>query len=424
MCNKLKKSSILMLYLCVFSISAAKEYKCKSEYGDTLLGEIIADHLDDSDTDLCLCGILHFTSLFACQSEKTNKDEMGALLHGDVNLKCTRRCVGYGVGAEVGIKANSGLVKHGTATVDSSFLFLETDKIGQIKMGYTTTAAHYISISGDKYLIGYQTAGSGDFDAFYNRSAGSIMDAGFTFDDRQSAKIVWLSPIVSGFSAGLSFTPNSKYSNLFKSSRCTPTSRNVITGALSYESGIPDEFNYAVSICGWMGKGKSHYANIDVHNVRAYQIGAAIGYADFKMSIGYTDNGKSFLLKKYATLDSGTFDSSENYNINDQRVGIKNGADSGKIYSVGISYGVNKVEMSAGYLWSVAKFSDTEKVKANIVLLAIEYKFNRRFCLYVEYNNIRTDTCDRARICGKACDQDTIGKNKANIIMLGGRFSF
>ncbi|MDR1561436.1 MAG: porin, partial [Holosporaceae bacterium] len=252
-------------------------------------------------------------------------------------------------------------------------------------------------------------------------------------------KITWLSPLISGFSAGLSFTLDSRDSNLFKTkhdkldnftekddfAHSSAYSQNIVTGGIAYEFGAPDCFNAKISVSGWLGKGKSCCSDVEVQNVRAYNLGLILGYADFKASFGYTDNGKSLLAKKYATQDvSYTFDPSENYNINEASVGLKEEADSGKIYSIGMAYIFDKLSISAGYFRSVVKFSGHEKATADIISIAAEYKFDKVFSSYIEYDNIQTNTCDRARAYGSASHQSTIGKNRANAVMIGAKFNF
>jgi predicted porin len=162
-----------------------------------------------------------------------------------------------------------------------------------------------------------------------------------------------------------------------------------------------------------------------VHDIRAYNIGAALIYKKFKISCGYTDNGKSLMSKSYASQEVGEeFNNTVNYRLDEPSVGVMPGANSGKLYSAGIAYSLGKLEVSAGYFKSVVKFSANEKSRANIVTLAAEYKFDRLLKLYVEYDNISTDACARARIYGKACGLSSTGKNKAKVFMVGSKINF
>ncbi|MDR1334631.1 MAG: porin [Holosporaceae bacterium] len=411
-----------------------------------LLGELITNKLAESKTniDLYFGGQLHLTTLFINQDEKNGKDDVVTSLQGDVELRCLKKHDGYGYGFEMKAKANSGIIKTGYPIMRVAFLFLETDKIGTLKFGYVNTVGDVFSICGDKFLVGYLGAGSANLRAFYNHSAGSIVDTGFTYDDSKAAKIVWLSPVISGFSAGLSFTLDSRDANLFKSYHnknyfihekanfpglSSSYSRNIISGGVAYEFGSPDDLNMKISVAGWFGKGEPAVdgianANAKVHNICAYNVGAALVYKKFKISCGYTDNGKSLMSKSYASQAVGEFDATANYQLADPSVGVMPGADSGKLYSAGVGYSLGKLAISAGYFKSVVKFSSHEKSKADIVTLAAEYKFDKLLRLYVEYDHISTDACARARIYGKACGLSSTGKNRANVFMVGSKINF
>ncbi|MDR0632372.1 MAG: porin [Holosporaceae bacterium] len=208
------------------------------------------------------------------------------------------------------------IIKNCNPIVKTSFIFLEFDRIGTIRFGYAPTVADSFSICGDKFLVGYLGAGSGNLDIFYNASAGSIVGTGFPANDSRAAKIAWISPVISGFSAGLSFTLDSRDANLFKTypsksdslnekvnffGKKRAYSKNIVTGGVAYEFGSPDDLNAKISFASWFGKGEAGADGAEVHNVRAYNVGVAICYKDLKTSFGYTDNGRSLLAKKYAS---------------------------------------------------------------------------------------------------------------------------
>jgi predicted porin len=439
------KKTCFLSQLLFVALLEAVDYECKNEFNDDeLLNEMITKHLQEAglDANLCFCGNLDFSAVFINQTEGSDKDGTVASLQGAVNLKYLQKYDGYGFGCQIEAKTRSGIIKSGRAILDSSFLFVESDFIGLTKFGYTNTAADAFSICGDKVLVGYQGAGSGNLNCFYNASSGSIVGTGFTFDDSKAAKISWTSPIVSGFSVGLSFTPDSRDANLFKTNHdkeicevcgkenfvgSSAYSKNVITAGIAYEYGAPDDFNAKFSVGGWFGKGKPgcHNAgNVEVRNIRAYNVGALFGYKDFKVSLGYTDNGKSLLSTKYATQEITEFDPNRTYKIDDPDVGIKGGADAGKIYSIGFAYAFDKLVISAGYFRSEVKFSSDEKAKADIITLAVQHEFSKALGLYVEYDNIRTSTCDRALAYAAACEQSVVGKNRANAVIIGVKFNF
>ncbi|GHT91412.1 hypothetical protein FACS1894122_03810 [Alphaproteobacteria bacterium] len=429
-----------------------KNGECEKSAKDRLLGEIINDELkaEGIDSPFSLGGCLNFTSLYVSQDVKEGKDESESVLEGDIELKYCKKVAEYSFGAELMVKACSGVVKEGKPIVRTSNLFLESDKIGTIKLGYTKTAGELFSICHGKSLVGFCGPDSGNFNIFYNESAGSIVNTGFPHDDYRAAKVVYLSPDISGFTFGLSFTPDSRDVTLFKTQHKEPGkndmseeeanrvgmrsaySKNIITAGMAYEFGDKEGLNAKIAAAGWFGKGKSAVITKDgmpvkVHNVRAYHIGTTIAYKDFEMSLGYTDNGKSLLSKRYADDMVATFNEKEFEGIDEKtdflhkhsEIGLRPGADAGKIYSIGMAYKFGKLAVSAGYFKSIVKFSDHEKAKADTVTLAAEYTVNKTMSVYAEYDNVSTNTCDRARAYRAALKESPAGKNKANIYMIG-----
>ncbi|MDR2106989.1 MAG: porin [Holosporaceae bacterium] len=426
------------------SLLSAAGTSAAADETDRLAHEILADwwksEICESD-NLSFRGKLDFTTLFMRQKIKKENDEAVASLQGSLDFKyVAAKCDRSSFGAEIGVKTHSGVIKQKSPILRISCLFFESPCIGKIRLGYVNTSADEFCIYGDKFLVGYGGAGSGNLGIFYNESAGSLVDTGFPFDDRKALKISFLSPKIAGFSAGLSFTPDSRNATLFKTYHKRPHddeinieranfpgmrtafSKNVLTGGAAYEFGDAEAWNVKISASLWIGKGKSGISDDkEVHNVRAFNLGAAVVCnKDFKFSFGYTDGGKSLRPRKYAVADIKVFDENKEYRFAFPEVGVKPGVDVGKIFSFGAAYAVSdKFTVSAGYFRSEVKFSFDEKSVADIVTLAAEYTVNRTASLYIEYNNIGTDTCARAQAYGRACGLSVTGKNQANMLMIG-----
>jgi hypothetical protein len=414
---------------------------------ERLLNEFISDKMKEAGVNcpLRFKGTLNFTAIFVKQDQKNGKKDSMAALEGDIFLNYLNKNENYNYGFEISAKANSGIIKQGNPIVRTSYLFLESEKYGGIRVGYTSTASDFFSINGSKVLVGYGGVGSGNLSLFYNESAASLLCLGFLYDDNKAAKVVILSPKIaffpsSGFSLAISFTPDSRSVNPFKTLHPKPRNpeineekadfparksaycKNILTGALLGEFGDPQSLNAQISLAYYMGKGKTSITEIEVSDIRAFNIGAILGYKDFKLSLGFTDNGKSLRSKRYVTADIDNFDEKKQYTFSDPEVGIKTGADSGKVYSFGASYDITKkLVVSAGYFHSVVKLSDKEKTTAKVITLAGEYTFNKTISAYIEYNRINSDTCARAQAYNKACELSTMGKNSANVFMIGGK---
>ncbi|MCR5225003.1 MAG: porin [Alphaproteobacteria bacterium] len=405
---------------------------------DLLLHEIVKQKLAEEgiETGFDFSGDLNLTHLYIGQAITGDKENMSTSLQGAVNLKYLGKADSFGYGFELGAKTKSGIIKQGNAILEVAYVFLDT-MYGKLKFGHTNTAADSFNVCGDACLVGYQGFGSGNFRAFYNPSAGAIVDTGCSFDDNKATKIAWLSPTISGFSCGISYTFDSDDTTLFKTIHehmdgvhngkegvMSASSKNVITIGAAYEHGTPQDFYSKLSVSAWFGKGESK-CDIKIRDVRAFNIGALFAYKDFQLALGYTDNGKSFLATKYATGDIDDVNLDGTVDINNPHVGLKEGANAGRIYSLGMAYKWNKLTMSLGLFRAETKFSSNEKSKSDIISVATEYKFNKAFAAYVEYDNIRTRSCKRAIAYAKACDLPAkLGDNRANIFMIGTKINF
>ncbi|MDR2794728.1 MAG: porin [Holosporaceae bacterium] len=430
------KKTIFLALLSTIGICEATDVADEEK----LLHEKVADKLQKEGIDcpLSFRGTFNFTSLFMNQEKKNTDDSSICALESDIFLKYLNKCAQYNYGFEIGVKANSGIIKQGSPIVRTAYAFVESEKIGTLKVGFSPTVADSMTISGGSVLVGYGGAASRNLSIFYNESAGSFVDLCFLFDDNKAAKIAFMSQKFSGFSFGISFTPDSRSSNPFKTLHPKPRnkeineekanfpgmrsaySKSIITGGVAYEFGDPNEFNGKISLCGWMGKGETSVIGVKVNNISAYSIGILLGYKDFKLALGYADNGKSLRSKRYATADIDAFNENKSYTFNDPEVGLKPGADAGTMYSIGASYAVNsKLTISAGYFRSAVKFSSSEKSTASVITFAGEYVFDKRGSVYAEYDKIKSDSCARAQAYGKACGISSTGKNSGNIFMVG-----
>ena len=74
---------------------------------------------------------------------------------------------GTGFGFRIGTKARSGMIKGGSAIVDSSYVFADTDKLGQFRFGYSKSAGSMFSVSYANALTGYNLVDSGNASAFF-----------------------------------------------------------------------------------------------------------------------------------------------------------------------------------------------------------------------------------------------------------------
>ncbi|MDR0753322.1 MAG: porin [Holosporaceae bacterium] len=423
-------------------LGAPTDFESPEENNEGSLQDGFADQLLSKlgvSPNLSVHGDLHFTSMRIKQKEMDNEGPV-ASLQGDVIGTYSRIIDGRRYGVETAFKLDSKDIRGNGAVWRSLYSFLESDIIGMLKFGWTNTAADKYCIDGANILVGYGGAGSRNFPCFLEGSAGSYMENSFTYDDSRALKVAWLSPVISGFSCGISFTPSSKDAGPSKAKHLemvdddcekldfshmgSAYSENVATGGVAYEFGDPNGLNSQIAVAIWYGKGKS-VNGIKLHDVKAYNIGALVCYSGTELSFGYTNNTKSLLAKEYAVQDAGTFDEDREYKITDPDVGLRPGANAGEVYSIGLARKFcENWKASAGYFVSKVKFSKRQESRADMIALAVEYELLKDIKLYLEYNHVSTKTCDQAQAYASACGLSTTGKNKANIAMIGAKLNF
>lgn len=429
----------------IFAFFCFSAFAENDDDDDLLLNERVSEWLRESDIDtgFSFNGDGNITATIVNQNVPRDYDSGSCSYQGNIYVRYLGRTDTFGYGCECRIKTDSGIIKTGSAIVNEAYAFIEGDKFGRINIGYTGTAADKFTIGGNSLFVAYGGPDSGNLSSFYNQSAGTIIGTGCHIDDGKAAKIAWFSPTVRGFSFAVSYTLDSKRATPFKTKYCSENcksehnicwdyahtsgfSRDILTISGKYEYGSNDDFNAIISAGGWFGKGKSGTIEGGVHDVRAYQIGAILGYKQLKIAFGFIDCGRSIVDKHRAVGESTIFNDAQEYDVHDQSIGLKYGADAGKIYTYGVAYKIEKLTVSAGYFRSVVNFSDkeSERAIANIVTIGAEYRVNKTLSLYAEYNNIVTKTCDRARIYAKACGQAYEGANRANMIMFGSKLRF
>lgn len=439
----------LLPVLC-FGQASAKDVNAEAE--DTkLFGDFVKDQTNDVPLleGLTVDGELKFGFVTSNQSLSGDVDNPTAFLDGDVNLNYKKVIDGIGWGFKIKANARSGLVKQGSAIVDTSYLFADTDKLGEFRIGYSKSAGSIFSVSYADIMTGYNLIDSGNASCFFAQTAGTILGTGFDKDDGKCLKFVWISPTVKGWKLGFSYAPNSRDGHLFKERRNKSEKdfsyaqnfadesayiEDSFTAGISYEYGDPEAFNAKVAVAGWLAQGKSSNPTSRVRNVQGYNVGAILGYGKYKLGLGYTDNINSMIPKTLGDTkwkDEGGLVPGGKQG-DEYIVGMGGEANAGKIYNVGVGYFGDKWEMSAGYFQAEKKWSPDDKATSKIATVAVQYNIDKMVSAFVEYNNIRTECADRIYYSEiysetdngtKANSFKAYGRNRANMFIVGAKIN-
>lgn len=405
---------------------------CLNAFADARIGEHLENFMDlMNGPELDFHGDIHINAISVANPCVENNENI--VTYGDFFIGYHGQTNKFGYALEVGLKTRSGIVKNKQAIVDSANISFLSGSLGTIKVGFCNSAAYLYQITGGSILCGSKGINNADkpLEQILPLSSAAIISSKFRYDDGKSAKLLWISPTYHGFTCAVSYTPSAKYANPFKKwhhksytfnakrafSRNTGYQKNFTTAAIVYSHGSAKEFHVKYNLSTWIGSLQSKVAKF--HHIRAFNIGAQFGYGNFDIALGYTDGGKSCLATNFSNGDDIEFMNDKRYDIFDKNVGIYHGANAGKTYSAGISYNAGATQFSCGYLHSQTKMSYKDKVKADVINIAVQYNINKALSTYFEYDNIKMTMCDRARIYDAANGHKMPDWKSSDVFILG-----
>lgn len=215
--------------------------------------------------------------------------------------------------------------------------------------------------------------------------------AGMTVDQN---KIGYTSPSFGGFVVGASYAPNGTEGQ--QASRDRHNRDNAVELAARWSGNFED---VSIRVDGGYGfaDDNSGIGGVERHDVRAWMVGARVGFAGFQVAAGYLDNRKSNCVR----------------NI---------GCDAGKGWDLGASYSFGPGAVSAYY--GEAR-DDTNgngfKDKTTNFHLGFQYRIAEGLTAHANWYNVRMDhnggNSNPANAPGAAT-------NKANVLILGSRITF
>jgi predicted porin len=208
-----------------------------------------------------------------------------------------------------------------------------------------------------------------------------------------SNKVTYYTPVISGFSAAVSLTPDSTAAMNSGLPAESANPENVIEAAVKYAvtvSGIDAEVS-ARGIRGRYGLNDTGDAATGREEVRAWGIGAMAAYAGFEVAGSYTDNG-----------DTGVF-----------KADAANGADAGGWWDIGLAYGTGPYKVSVAYMrsWAAAA-GGVQDDEVDYLSLGTGYAAAPGLDFYATYQYVDLDRAG------------TVSDNEANMFMVGTQVSF
>ena len=269
---------------------------------------------------------------------------------------------GLEYGARIRIRSNAS---NGTLDADRAYMFVQGG-FGQVQLGRVNS---YNDQTGLARPISWQPFGNYDFATNWdvgNMGAGAwgvnngsvanpLLNA-----DRLGSKIVYISPRFAGLQGGVSYTPRTDSSN----AHTDRTKRDLATVGIidnRFQDLVEVGANYTNNFggvdlkasAGYMwGENKNRQAGTGAsyEDLRAWQVGAQVGYAGFVVGGGYTDLGDSGQLSGAGLEDAKMWNVGAQYTTGPLVVGVgytntKDGISATadrtvNLYDVGVGYTV------------------------------------------------------------------------------------
>lgn len=289
-----------------------------------------------ADINVSLDGMIDFRSVGKSQTKHYKDNDKLSPLNKNIffdtealaNLKVEAKADnGFNYGANVSMLTAVDQKRHQFARLDKTFVFME-GSFGRIEMGSNYDAATTMRI--DATLLGRGPVGYAtqyiDFSSMKARAAtpsnqkdqkgnvmfyttsqhfmGEVMNS--RANGREMAKkVTYYSPRYAGLQFGASYSPDTSILGDSKGVKLhAPYGdlKNVFDLGLSYSTQL-DQFTLGLAATAQLGKtvynkdatGDLALLNVKRHNVKGYQVGAKLGYANFTLAGSYQTMGKSFM---------------------------------------------------------------------------------------------------------------------------------
>lgn len=279
----------------------------------------------------------------------------------------------------------------GQAGYDVASLFVRGGW-GMVEMGSTPGVEDVFKVGAVSIMADMDGAWDGDlvYAAVDNAAyVGSNM-AGNTGD---SNKITYYSPVFSGFSAGVSFAPNSDAALNSGNQAETQTPVNVVELAAKYAGslgGVDVEVS-ARGLRGDYGANGTDSAATELEDVESWGIGAMAAYQGFEVAGSYTDNGDTGVTKANKAA----------------------GHDAGGWWDLGVAYGTGPYKVSVAYMQSWAgQGTGVDDDTVDYLSVGGLYSAAPGLDFYATYQHVELEQAG------------TTSDNTANLFMVGTQVSF
>ncbi len=369
----------------------------------------------------------HFDTTAA--NEKLNK--YAIVNDTNVKVKVDGNAKGLKYGGLVSLNADTSDSKFGSNNVARQTMAYVEHSLGRVEAGNYTGAYAAMQTNG---ATGARATGgiNGDMRFWINLGDNAnryiiapALPTAYGVMDRtaNAAKVTYYTPSFGGFKAGLTFIPDTAQSGTVTTVRGVAANftdgdsrftgyKNVFQGGIMYANKI-NKFDVRASAVGEMGDAKK-VAGVNTlsqrHDLRAYEIGASVGYNGFAVAASFGDWGKSGSYKSIYDTVAKTTSKVE-------------GKKSSKYWTAGVNYAAQNFGASLTYLNAeshalpaVVGYS-TKKAETDVISFGVDYKVAPGFMPYAEVSHFNMK--DKSLAAGQPGN-----KNSGMVVLAGTKISF
>ncbi len=322
------------------------------------------------------------------------------------------------------------LVMRGETGADKMYGFFERNNIGTLNFG-NLRGPECSMLCGGQELIGGASGLNEILPENLDLATGVVGPVNVIGYSSRATKAIYYSPVIHGFQAGVSITPDTKHqgrnskdwhtgnsgngndSGLFNATPTeAPSGRNNMVFALSHSAKLNDDWstkftglylmentqpinvntciNKDIAANGATPAGTA-LSKIPLRNASAYQMTGTISYRNWSLGCGYLNNGKSRLPKLSA------------YTNSDRQMIIPGGfittkdGDAGQAWNVGLKCKLNEKWTVAGVYHNTSrKITATEKARGDIFTVTCDYLICSGLKVFLEIDQAITRSSDTA----------------------------
>ncbi len=337
-----------------------------------------------------------------------------------VRIKADGHAAGLKYGGMIVLNADTSNSKTGSSNVGRQTMVYAETMAGRLEAGSYTGAYDAMKVNGASVA---RATGGVDGDTQFWINQDNIKKFKFTpglptnedsDNIANAAKITYYTPTYYGVQAGLTYVNDTEQHGAVGLTRSLAKNftsladsgisgfKNVLQGGLAY-NGKFDKMGFRFAALGEVGDAKKAALGTR-HDLRAYEVGAALSYANFGFAGSYGDNGKSGAYKFISAPVTGRKTS--------------------KYWTLGANYVHGKMGASVTYLSSKQgrlAFTGTvyspTKAKASVLSFGLDYQLAPGFMPYAEFTMFNMKN-------GALAVNNPLRKEKGHLILAGTKLSF